>query len=85
MEIKRVICKKQVPMKDKIAGLYILMSIDTDKLNKILDSKEKTTNDAVYLSHATIEIEKASKLFGFTNLQDFIDFLNIYGPESIME
>ena len=41
MEIKRVICKKQVSMKDKIAGLYILMSIDTDKLNKILDSKEK--------------------------------------------
>lgn len=84
MEIKRVICKKPVSMKDKIIGLSILMSIETDKFNKILDSKEKTTNDAVWLSHATIKIEKASKLFGFTNVQDFIDFLKIYGPESIM-
>lgn len=84
MEIKRVICKKPVSMKDKFLGLYILMSIDTDKLNKILNSKEKTTDDTVWLSHTTIEIEKASKLFGFTNIQDFIDFLKIYGPKSIM-
>ena len=85
MEIKRVICKKQVPMKDKMSAVAIMASFDDKKLVELAAKKDKSLVEATQFAALIIQFDSIAQLFGFKDLQDMIDFVNIYGAESLLE
>lgn len=85
MEIKRVICKKQVPMKNKMSALTMMASFDDKKLVELAAKKDKSLVEATQFAALIMQFNSIAQLFGFKDFQDMIDFTSIYGPESIME
>lgn len=85
MQITRVICRKPVPLSDKMAAAGIMLSIDANKMRALLKEKNRTIQDDLWLARAMLEYDKAVKLFGFSTIDDFVYFTNIYGMKSIME
>lgn len=85
MEIKRVIYKKQVSMKDKMSALAIMANFDEKKLVELAAKKDKSLAEATQLASLVMQFNRVAQLVGFKDSQDMIDFVNIYGAESLLE
>lgn len=83
MEIKRVICKKQVPMKDKMAALAIMANFDVKKLSELTVKKDKSLVEAAQFGTLILQFNSVAQLLGFKDSKDAIDFTKIYGAESL--
>ena len=84
MEVTRVIIKKQVPIADKLTAVSIISALNLQELKELTNKQDKTLEDAAKIAQCIVDFDKASRLMGFKNCQDLIDFANIYGIEAIM-
>ena len=79
MEIKSVITRKPITKSDHILGLMTLATVDIERMEKI-----KTPEDDIPFVLQTIgQLDKAAKYLGFYNYKDMIEFVEMFGPESL--
>ena len=79
MEIKSVIARKPVSDLNHIRGLAILATLDT----KRIQSLTKPENDIPFVLQTIAQLDKAAKYLGFSNFNDMIEFMNLFGPDSL--
>ena len=79
MEIKSVITRKPISESDHILGLSILATIDTKKVQAI----NKPEDDIPFVLETVGQFYKAAKYLGFSNYDDMIEFVKMFGPESL--
>lgn len=79
MEIKSVITRKPVSDLSRLNGLLILASMDVKKIQAV----EKPENDIPFVLQTIAQMDKAAKYLGFVNFNDMIEFVKLFGPESL--
>ena len=79
MEIKSVITRKPVSELSRFIGLSILVTIDTKKVQAI----NKPEDDIPFVLETIGQVDKAAKYLGFSNYNDMIEFVEMFGPESL--
>lgn len=79
MEIKSVITRKPISESDHILGLLILGTVDAKKMETI----KKPEDDIPFVLKTIEQVDKAAKYLGFSNYNDMIKFVEMFGPESL--
>ena len=79
MEIKSVITRKPISESDHIFGLLILGAVDTKRIETI----KKPEDDVPFVLQTIGQVDKAAKYLGFSNYKDMIEFVEMFGPESL--
>lgn len=79
MEIKSVITRKPITESDHILGLLILGTVDAKKMETIKNPED----DIPFVLQTIGQVDKASKYLGFSNYNDMIKFVEMFGPESL--
>lgn len=79
MEIKSVIARKPVSDLSRLNGLYILATLDMKKIQALT----KPENDIPFVLQTAAQIDTAAKLLGFRNFNDMIEFMKMFGPDSL--
>lgn len=79
MEIKSVITRKPVSASDYALGLLILATLDTKRIQAI----EKPEDDMAFVLRTIEQFNEAAKCLGFSNYNDMIEFVKMFGPESL--
>ena len=79
MEIKSVITRKPISESDHILGLLILGTVDTKRMETI----KKPEDDVQFVLQTIGQVDKAAKYLGFSNYNDMIEFVEMFGPESL--
>ena len=79
MEIKSVITRKPISESDHILGLLILGSVDAKRMETI----QKPEDDIPFVLQTIGQLDKAAKYLGFYNYKDMIEFVEMFGPESL--
>lgn len=79
MEIKSVIARKPVSDLSRLNGLWILSRLDVDKIQTLT----KPENDIPFVLQTIAQLDKAAKYLGFSNFNDMIEFVNLFGPDSL--
>ena len=79
MEIKSVITRKPISESDHILGLLILGSVDAKRMETI----KKPEDDISFVLQTIGQLDKAAKCLGFSNYNDMIEFVEMFGPESL--
>ena len=79
MEIKSVITRKPISESDHILGLLILGSVDAKRMETI----QKPEDDIPFVLQTIGQLDKAAKCLGFSNYNDMIEFVEMFGPESL--
>lgn len=79
MEIKSVIARKPVSDLNHIRGLVILATLDTKRIQALT----KPENDIPFVLQTIAQLDKAAKYLGFSNYNDIIEFVKMFGPESL--
>lgn len=79
MEIKSIIARKPVSDLSHFKGLCILATLDTKKIQALT----KPENDIPFVLQTIAQVDKAAKLLGFRNYNDMIEFMKMFGPESL--
>lgn len=79
MEIKSVIARKPVSDLNRIRGLVILATLDTKRIQALT----KPENDIPFVLQTIVQLDKAAKYLGFSNYNDMIEFIKMFGPESL--
>ncbi len=79
MEIKSVITRKPVSDLSRLNGLFILATLDA----KRIQAMEKPEDDMVFALQTLEKLDKAAKYLGFSNYNDLIEFIKMFGPESL--
>ena len=79
MEIKSVIARKPVSDLGRLNGLFILATLDTKRIQAI----EKPEDDIPFVLQTIGQLNKAAKYLGFSNYNDMIEFVKMFGSESL--
>lgn len=79
MEIKSVIIRKPISESDHTLGLLILGTVDTKRMETI----KKPEDDVPFVLQTIWQVDKAAKYLGFSNYNDMIEFVEMFGPESL--
>lgn len=79
MEIKSVITRKPVSDLSHFIGLSILATIDT----KRVQAMDKPEDDIPFALQTIGQLDKAAKYLGFSNYNDMIEFIEMFGPDSL--
>ena len=79
MEIKSVITRKPITKSDHVLGLMTLATVDINRMEKI----KKPEDDIPFVLQTFGQVDKAAKYLGFSNYKDMIEFIKMFGPESL--
>ena len=79
MEIKSVITRKPITKSDHILGLMTLATVDINRREKIKNPED----DIPFVLQTIGQLDKAAKHLGFYNYKDMIEFVEMFGPESL--
>lgn len=79
MEIKSVITRKPITKSDHVLGLMTLATVDINRMEKIKNPED----DIPFVLQAIGQLDKAAKYLGFSNYNDMIEFIKMFGPESL--
>lgn len=81
MEIKNVIVRKPVSVADAAAGLFIIMSLDNERLGKC--SPRESIHDWAFALGAYIKANQAAKLLGFDSFDSMQTFTEMFGIDAL--
>lgn len=85
MEVKRIIIRRPVSDADKLRALTIVANIDMARFTQLIspDNHSHSLDDILFVTKTIAAMDNASKLFGFSSMTDFADFMKIYGVDAL--
>lgn len=83
MSIDKVVVRKPVSLADKLAGVSIIMAIDTERLNKM--RPRASLKDTLYCLDIYTKLSKAAKLLGFDSFESMNKFMDMFGVDALMQ
>ena len=85
MEVEKVIIRRPVSNADKLRAMTIFANIDMVQFTQLIspDNNNHSLDDILFVTKTITEIDNASKLFGFSSMTDFADFVKIYGVDAL--